>query len=73
MDPICTLEPEHCPFHDVTLTEALAAGKPVAYYVGTPAFCDTGSCAPGLESIIEVQTEFGQRFSFVRTPRCTPT
>jgi len=65
VDPICTLEPEFCPFHAVTLTEALAAGKPVLYYVGTPAFCDTGSCAPGLESIIEVQPEFGEQFSFV--------
>jgi len=35
------------------------------YYVGTPAFCDTGSCAPGLESIIVVQPEFGEQFSFV--------
>ncbi|MET0909734.1 MAG: hypothetical protein ABWZ99_09705, partial [Ilumatobacteraceae bacterium] len=32
---------------------------------GTPAFCSTGSCAPGLESIIEVQPEFGEQFSFV--------
>ena len=65
VDPICTREPEPCPFHDVTLTEALAAGKPVAYYVGTPAFCSTGSCAPALESLIEVQDVFGDEFTFV--------
>ena len=57
VDPICTREPEPCPFHDITLTEALAAGKRVVYYVGTPAFCsDRLACAPALESIIEVQT-----------------
>ncbi len=65
VDPICTREPEPCPFHDMTLTEALASGKPVVYYVGTPAFCSTGSCAPGLESLIEVQPEFGDAFAFV--------
>jgi hypothetical protein len=65
VDPICTREPEPCPFHDVTLTEALAAGRPVAYYVGTPAFCSTGSCGPALESLIEVQDEFADSFTFV--------
>jgi hypothetical protein len=65
VDPICTREPDVCPFHAITLTEALAAGAPVVYYVGTPAFCSTGSCAPGLESLIEVQPEFGDAFSFV--------
>jgi hypothetical protein len=65
VDPICTRDPDVCPFHEITLTEALATGKPVVYYVGTPAFCSTGSCAPGLESIIELQPEFGDAFSFV--------
>jgi hypothetical protein len=65
VDPICTRDPEPCPFHDVTLTDALGTGKPVVYYVGTPAFCSTGSCAPGLESLIEVQPAYGDRFAFV--------
>ncbi len=65
VDPICTREPEPCPFHDVTLTEALAAGKPVAYLVGTPAFCQTGTCAPALESMISVQDRFGDTFTWV--------
>jgi hypothetical protein len=65
VDPICTREPEPCPFHEVTLTEALAAGKPVVYLVGTPAFCSTGSCAPALESLIDVQDQFGDAFTFV--------
>jgi hypothetical protein len=58
VDPVCTRDPEPCPFHDMTLGEALASGRPVAYYVGTPAFCSTGSCAPGLESLIEISSEF---------------
>ena len=65
VDPICTREPEACPFHDVTLTEALASGKQVAYYIGTPAFCSTGVCAPGLESLIEVQGDYADTHVFV--------
>jgi hypothetical protein len=53
----------------VTLTEALDAaaddGRVVAYYVGTPAFCSTGSCAPALESMIELQGEFADSVIFV--------
>lgn len=57
IDPICTREP-NCDFHSLTLAEALATGRPVAYFVGTPAFCATGSCTPALEALIEVQPEF---------------
>ncbi|HAP77770.1 MAG TPA: hypothetical protein DCR14_17030 [Acidimicrobiaceae bacterium] len=52
VEPYCSLTPEPCPLHDVTLTEALASGKPVVYMVGTPAFCATGTCAPGLEFLV---------------------
>lgn len=62
---VCTREPEPCPFHDVTLAEALASGKRAVYLVGTPAFCRTGTCAPALESIIDLADEFGDRFVFV--------
>ena len=64
-DTICTRTPDACPFHSVTLTEALAAGRPVAYYVGTPAFCSTGSCGPALEALIEAASQFGDQISFV--------
>ena len=65
VETICTREPEPCPFHDVTLTDALLAGKPVAYLVGTPAFCQTGTCAPALESMIAVQDRYGEAFTWV--------
>lgn len=57
VDPICTLEPTPCPFHERTLSEALAAGKPVVYLVGTPAHCQTGACAPGLEFLVASQRQ----------------
>ncbi len=65
VDPVCTREPEPCPFHEVTLTDALLAGKPVAYLIGTPAFCQTGTCAPALESMIAVQDRFGDAFTWL--------
>lgn len=60
VDPICTRDPQ-CEFHSLTLAEALATAQPVAFYVGTPAFCTTGSCTPALEALIELAPEFSDR------------
>ena len=54
VEPICTRQPEPCPFHKLTLNEALQLGVPVAYLVGTPAHCSTGTCAPALSGLIDV-------------------
>ena len=64
VDPICTRQP-NCEFHSVTLAEALASDKPVAYFVGTPAFCQTGSCTPALEALIAVGDDYADRFEIV--------
>ena len=64
VDPVCTREPP-CPFHTTTLTEALARATPVVYMVGTPAFCQTGTCAPALETLIAAATDFADGFTFV--------
>lgn len=59
---ICTRVPEQCPFHDVTLSQALADAsansKKVAFLVGTPAHCQTGVCAPILDNLIDLQAQF---------------
>jgi hypothetical protein len=54
VEPICTRQPEPCPFHKLTLNEALQLSVPVAYLVGTPAHCSTGTCAPALSGLIDV-------------------
>lgn len=52
-DPICTrFDP--CAFHDVTITEALANGRPTALLIATPGFCQTAICGPVLELLIEL-------------------
>lgn len=49
---LCTRTPDACPFHDVTLAEALAQGQPTALMVSTPAFCTSSICGPTLEILM---------------------
>lgn len=58
VDPLCSRPAEPCPFHDNTLTEALAGGGPVAFLISTPAFCQTDVCGPVLELMIEAEPDF---------------
>ena len=50
--PICTRSPQ-CPFHDQTLTQALATGSPVALMISTPQYCQIGVCGPVLDLVME--------------------
>ena len=60
--PICTNEPA-CPLHDVSLTEALAEGAPVALLLATPAFCQIAICGPVLDVLLDVRADHpGVRF-----------
>ncbi|MFZ4720473.1 MAG: TlpA family protein disulfide reductase [Ilumatobacteraceae bacterium] len=65
VEPYCSLTPDPCPLHDVTLTDALASGKPVIYMVGTPAHCQTGTCAPGLEFLVAEHERLGDQVMMV--------
>jgi hypothetical protein len=59
VEPFCSLTPDPCPLHDVTLNDALKTGKPVVYMVGTPAHCQTGTCAPGLQFLVAEHERLG--------------
>ena len=65
VDPICTRPEGTCPFHTMTLTDALKSGKPVVYFIGTPAYCTTGTCAPGLDALIDLSKTIGNKAVFV--------
>ena len=65
VEPYCTLTPDPCPLHDMTLTDALAIGKPLAYMVGTPAHCQTGTCAPGLQFLMSEHQRVGDKMVMV--------
>lgn len=65
LDPICTYSSGTCPFHTITLGDALNSGKPVAYLIGTPAYCKTGTCTPALDALIAAQKTLGDDILFV--------
>jgi hypothetical protein len=65
VSPVCTLTPTPCPFHSMTLRDALPAGKPVVYMVGTPAHCQTGTCGPSLQFLVAAATPYAGKATFV--------
>lgn len=64
VDPICTRNPP-CPFHQVSLDDALRAGKPVAALFATPALCQSRVCGPVLDVLVSQAPTVGDRVSFV--------
>lgn len=65
VEVVCSRTPEPCPFHSITLAEALDLGRPVAFMVGTPAHCQTGTCAPGLELLVAESERLGDALTCV--------
>ena len=64
VSPICTRSP-NCDMHQVTLKQALAEGKPVAFIVATPKFCQSRNCGPSLNELIAVENDLRGKVSFV--------
>jgi hypothetical protein len=56
--PICTRPAGTCPFHAMTLTQALASGRPTALLIATPKFCQIGVCGPVLDLLTEISPQF---------------
>jgi hypothetical protein len=65
VNPLCTRQPEPCPLHEITLGEALALNTPIAYLVGTPAHCATGTCAPALEALVAARSQRKNAYTFI--------
>jgi hypothetical protein len=55
VDPICTADPP-CALHEVTAAQALTEGRPMAFLVATPAFCQISVCGPVLDVLVDVAT-----------------
>ena len=52
-DPICTrFEP--CPFHEQNLADVIGNGRPTAFIIATPGFCQTVSCGPVVDLLIDL-------------------
>lgn len=50
---ICTQDPA-CGMHEISLDEALAAGRPVVLLFATPAYCQTAVCGPSVDTLEEI-------------------
>lgn len=64
VDPICTRTPA-CPFHDVSLDEALEGDLPMVVMFSTPAYCISRVCGPVLDLLVGLAPEFEGRASFI--------
>ena len=40
------------PMHDITIADSIDVGKPVVVLFGTPAFCETRTCGPVMETVM---------------------
>ena len=72
VEPICTRQPP-CPLHAQTLAEVVSTGRPVAYIIGTPAFCQTASCAPALNFLLAEHDRRGDSMPMVHAEVYTDT
>lgn len=58
VQPLCTLFPEPCSFHERTAADVLVAGEPMALLIATPALCATSYCGPVLDVLIRTAGDF---------------
>ena len=64
VDPICTRTPA-CPFHAVSLDDALGGDLPIVVMISTPAFCTSRVCGPVLDLMVDLAPEFDERATFI--------
>ena len=57
-------EPEPA-LYQMTVAEALEAGRPAVVVFATPAFCQTRFCGPVVDNVKVVWEEFGDRVNFI--------
>ena len=65
VEQVCTRSEGPCPWHAVSLDEALKQGRPLAVLVSTPAFCQTATCGPVLDILLRAAPEVADRVGFV--------
>lgn len=52
-------------FYEMTITQALAAGKPFVVTFATPAFCQTRFCGPVVDNVKAVRPQFAAEVNFI--------
>jgi hypothetical protein len=61
---ICTREPA-CPLHEISLDDALKAGRPTVVNFGTPLLCTSQICGPVVDEQMVVAGKLGSKASFI--------
>jgi hypothetical protein len=64
VNPICTANPP-CPFHTVSLDQAMAEHRMIALQFATPALCQSRLCGPVLQNLVDVHQPFAARVTFI--------
>ena len=64
VNPICTRTPA-CPLHDVSLSDVIGTGKPVAAMFATPALCQSQYCGPVLDELLELKDAYADKITMV--------
>lgn len=65
VDPVCTRSEGQCPWHTVSLDQALKQGRLLAVLVATPAFCQTATCGPVLDILLRAAPEVATQVDFI--------
>jgi hypothetical protein len=79
VDPafLCTRSPV-CPWHNLSLDTALAARRPLALLFATPKYCQTRTCGPTLDVMLQQSQPFASKVQFMhleiypQTPDLSP-
>lgn len=54
------------PMHDMTIEDAVTSGRPTVILFGTPAFCETLTCGPVMQTImLPLYEEYSEQANFV--------
>jgi len=64
VDPICTRTPQ-CSMHQISIADALQAGKPTVVLFATPEFCFSRTCGPTTDIVESVSKQYGSQVSFI--------
>ena len=67
VDDIRTIDSGTVPndMHDITIKDALDAGRPLVIVFSTPAFCQTQFCGPVTQEVESLHDDYGDRVDFV--------
>ena len=64
VNPICTRTPR-CPLHDVSLSDVIGTGKPVAAMFATPELCQSQYCGPVLDELLDLMAPYRDKMAMV--------